>query len=431
MTILREILDFTNAAKDYDGIEALERIKKGAGRRSLYQMANESILVYPVFVPKSLPIESAMMAAKAIEREGTTIIRLVLAANQVQGSANLKDILSQYHNNLKLSSTPSVNDILDISDALDDFSEDAGIDTNIPIGDIQKQLNEDMGNINVFYTHDNCNEQSIENIRFTLDGKLYGTSLTEAPGDSNLAVNNNRAANDLIKGLNDYSKWSSDNKLLDNDVKKSNELIPSTFQVNLMYKGKDGVVIPLSFIIGVKAKLYPLDSDDIITHLVAKNKDMNNFTKLIKATTREISFIKDLLFAVDKAKEDALSNSRKGPASRAWRVLENLATSNKLRRIMGIKNTAMAITTLVISQEMADYIMANFKLNLMNENVITPIMRAYNLMSFVIMDDSTQTASFLFDETSPLYETISYKGLEKEGQNKEKQLLNIIGKMAK
>lgn len=431
MTILKDILDLTNSIKDYDGIEVLEKIKRGTNRRSSYQMANDSTLVFPVLVSRATSITSANMIAKAIERQGTTSIRLVLAANQVQRYSNLKNIISQYHNNLNLSSTPSMNDVLDLSSNLSDLIENANININVPIGNIEEQMNNDKIKLDITYESDNLNENALEDISFIMDKHQYGilkTVLSEAKPYSNLQSPKDYSF--IQKGNKDFIDWVSKNQLVDNDVKKSNELIPTTFQVNLIYF-KDEIQIPMTFMIGVKAKLHLLNSEDIINHLISKDRDINTFMKLIKTVTREIKFFKDFLFCIDKAKNDALNTSRKSKSSKAWRVLETLSKKNKFNRLIGIKNNAMAISTLVITQEEADYIKSEYNLNLLDERVIAPIMRSYNLMAFVIVDDTQEIAHFLYDETSPLYETISYKGLEREGQHKEKQLLNIIGKLSK
>ena len=40
-------------------------------------------------------------------------------------------------------------------------------------------------------------------------------------------------------------------------------------------------------VIGVKAKMYPVDSADIINRIALKHKDKNGLLKFIKSTTRE------------------------------------------------------------------------------------------------------------------------------------------------
>ena len=163
-----------------------------------------------------------------------------------------------------------------------------------------------------------------------------------------------KSRQDLIRG-----------QLLDTDVKKANELIPSMMVVNYI-NASTGEPIPDQMVIGVKAKIYALDSIDIINRIKIKNHDHRGLLKFIKATTREISFFKDFLFAIDKAKVDALSQSRRGSSSKLWKILERRSTKSKIRRAMGRINDASAISTLVITQEEVEYLKKIENINLEN-----------------------------------------------------------------
>ena len=102
------------------------------------------------------------------------------------------------------------------------------------------------------------------------------------------------------------------NMMLDGDVKKANELMPSMMIVNYVCKDDDGQPIPSQFVCGVKCRLIPVDPVDIANRILIKHSDKNVLTNVIRATTGEISFVRDFLFAIDKAKIDAMSQSRKG-----------------------------------------------------------------------------------------------------------------------
>ena len=69
--------------------------------------------------------------------------------------------------------------------------------------------------------------------------------------------------------------------------------MPTLMTVNFVAQSDSGTPFNTFCIVGVKAKLYPVDSADIITRLASKNKDNQGFNKFIRATTREISFWKD------------------------------------------------------------------------------------------------------------------------------------------
>ena len=145
----------------------------------------------------------------------------------------------------------------------------------------------------------------------------------------------------LRSARNDYFK----KQLMDSDVKKANELVPAMLIVNYAVKTDDTKeLLQTSAIIGVKTRLVPLDSFEILQKLVTKNKDKSGLLKLIKATTGETKFIKDFVLAIDKAKIDALAKSKKGSVNPIWKVLERRAAVSDLRKALNQKNDASPIT---------------------------------------------------------------------------------------
>ena len=220
------------------------------------------------------------------------------------------------------------------------------------------------------------------------------------------------------------------NMMLDGDVKKANELMPSMMIVNYVCKDDDGQPIPSQFVCGVKCRLIPVDPVDIANRILIKHSDKNVLTNFIRATTGEISFVRDFLFAIDKAKIDAMSQSRKGSSNKMWKVLERRSNKSKFRRYFSKTNDAAMITTLGISAELAEYIKKENGINLDNVNEVRKIMEGYNLMGFVIIDEAVEADKFLWDTGEGYYETISFNNLERENSGGEyKKALNLMQKM--
>ena len=222
-----------------------------------------------------------------------------------------------------------------------------------------------------------------------------------------------------------YSK-----QVLNTEYKKANELMPTLMVVNFKAKVEGEVVDIDSVVIGVKAKLYPMSSEDIITHVVAKAKDANWVQKFIKASTREISFFKDFLFAIDKAKIDALSLSRKGSANKMWKVLERRAAKSKWNRLMAkATNDSTAITTLMMSQSEIDYIKKEFHIDIADTYNSRILLESYNLLGICIVDESLETAKFMWDTGEDMWETIAFANLERESNdNTYKKVVNLMTK---
>ena len=238
----------------------------------------------------------------------------------------------------------------------------------------------------------------------------------------------------MMKASSEYFK----NQVLDSEYKKANELMPTTMIVNFTIRAeqKDGTYKDASVanaVVGVKAKLYPINSDDVINHLVDKTQSRNWITNFIRATTRETSFIKDFVLAIDKAKIDAMSLSdRKSTSDKMWKVLERRATVSRLKRAMHQPNNASAITTLLISQDEVEYIRKYFNIDMENTRNVVGLFEALNLMGFAIVDESLEVVKFIFDEQSPSWETISFSHLERESSdNTYKKVVNLMTKVAR
>lgn len=231
---------------------------------------------------------------------------------------------------------------------------------------------------------------------------------------------------DIVRNRIDYLK----NQLLDNDVKKPNELVPTTMIVNYITKGENGRPIQSQTVIGVKAKLYPVNSDDVLKRIAIKHVDKNFLIGLIKSTTREISFVRDFLFAIDRAKLDALSQSRKSSSSKLWKVIERRGVKSRWNRTIGSINDATAITSLAITQEEAEYLKKMEDIDVEDPRIIRPIMESYNLMCFCIIDENNEVAKFIFDTGDDIYEEMAFRSLEREDKgNDYKKIINLMSKI--
>ena len=237
---------------------------------------------------------------------------------------------------------------------------------------------------------------------------------------------NRKAAEDILRIQADIMR----NRLVDNDVKKANELVPTLMYVNFISKNDDSKYpIATSMVVGVKAKLYAVDGEDIMNRLKIKYNDKNLLLNLIKVSTREISFFKDFLFCIDKAKIDALSQSRRGSSNKIWKMLERRALKSKIKRMLNMKNDATAITTLCITQDEAEYLRKTEYIDVEDPRVIGRIMDAYNMMGFVIADDAMEICKFMFDTGDWQYEILTYDNLEREQRDNTKKILNLMSKV--
>ena len=223
-------------------------------------------------------------------------------------------------------------------------------------------------------------------------------------------------------------------QLLDSDIKKANELVPSMMVIRYTALGKEigftpgaNVKVVDEFVAGVKARLIGCDSVEIMDRirLALENKvDLKNF---IRATTGEIRFCKDFLLAIDQAKIEAKRNSKLSKTSPIWRALQNRSTKSVFKRISKKTNTAAAITTLVISSEEVNRLNTMYNIDLYNIPKLRQVMEAYNFMEVVIVDEALEVARFLFDNGDKYFQDYSFTALRKEVSESElKKVVNLM-----
>ena len=240
--------------------------------------------------------------------------------------------------------------------------------------------------------------------------------------DASIRQGNAKAMKDIY---DTYGK-----QIVPSDVAKANELVPTMMIINFV-STKGETPITSTAIIGVKARLQYVSSSDMMERLVSKNEDKNGLFSFIKATTGQVSFWKDFVFAIKKAKVDSVATSGKGSSSPVWKMLEHRAIMSKFRRWTGSVNDAAAITSLVFSKEEADYLKKYERMDIMRVNTAHTIMNAYNVMAFIVVDESMEKVHFLFDDGSGSYETMSFSHLERQGNGADgayKKVINLLTK---
>lgn len=221
-------------------------------------------------------------------------------------------------------------------------------------------------------------------------------------------------------------------QLMDSDVKKCNELVPSMIIVrfNIVDPEADNAMVEKQFIAGVKARLIPCDSMEIINKIAAINKTKPSLVNLVRATTGEISLARDFIFAIDQAKIDAKAGTKLSKTSPIWRSLQSRSTRSGMNRLKKNKaNDAGAITTLVLTAEEVNMLKKEYNFDLYNISKAKFVMESYNLMTLVVVDEEIEVARFLLDGEQ-YYQDYSFNSLEREtGDGSYKKVINLISKI--
>lgn len=414
-TVVRDIVDVITSVKDFDEIDWLNQPSSG----SIAKRAANLTLVFPVIVTSNMSISTAILISKAIERKCVALLQILFSSVQLNNTDDLQDYIARFHKNLNLKQRMDLGDFMDLMHDLDE----AG-DITITDRDVYEAVREDMQNINNILSTD-FNPVSINDYKSVPN--VYGEASIMLEKNNNYQQYGDAGTRANMASLKDNVDYYN-KQLLPSDVKKANELMPTTMLVNFTTV-KDTVKVNTTGIVGIKAKLYPVDAMELVARISSKTKERNGLFNLIRATTREISFFKDLAFAIDKAKVDAMYMAKDDNNSRMFKVLERRAAKNRFMKLIK-KNDASAITSLVLSQDDVEYLKKYNDIDMEKSFNARTILESYNLMDIVVVDESLEIAKFMFDDGDGVYETLTFDSLEKESNgNDYKKVINLMSKI--
>lgn len=426
--------------------------------------------VFPVLVSESVSVEQAQMIAKAAERKYVTMFQMLFAASQITDAKSAQSYLKKFHNNITSSldlSDMTVDDVIDFANKLDEEVQTTAL-TNARITEATKAVLEDLA-FNENYTKvlaENLNPVSLNNYKVkTVFGDYKATQVSEA-GDDYYTVedrsdstewegrddNNGNVykqrtntttrrtpitARDRAATLKDKNATLKDKadiiskQIVTTDIKKANEATPSLMIINFVTQadGKDNEIVNTA-VIGVKCVIHYIPSSEMMNRMVLKNTDRRGLLNFIRATTGEIQFFRDFLFAIDRAKIDAVAKTNKGSNSRIWKMLEIRANRSKMNTTARADNAACAaITMLVLSKAEVDIIKQSYRLDLSKASTMLSVMKGYNFIGVAVIDEVNEKVDFLYDDGTKNFETISFMSLEREqGAGEYKKMINTLVK---
>ena len=435
-SIIEDILDGIE-----DGIDELDdlglnflRSNKVLRSGSISKATKDLILVFPHLCTQNISFETARMLTKAIETKAASLLQIAFSAYNITSHSDAVGFISQFHNNIGADKI-SLDTFIDFMDSqYNSLGESYKYLNGIDKATLTKALNE-LKQMD-FYFEEDSSEYSI-NERFVVNETYGKYSITEKSKKivKEAIYDEDEVNVSRLDFKNDKSRFDMfRQQLTTTDVKKANELVPTMMTVNFVTVRRGGdCIVNSTAVIGVKAKLYPASSDDIINKIILKHTDNNVLLKLIKVSTKEISFIRDFLLAIDNAKLTALSTSKNGSdTNRFLKILERRAVYGKVRKKLNIHNSFKAITTITLSKEEADYVKQYHNINLYNPAIIRKIMESLNIMMFIIADDTEESALIIMDSGEDTYEKYSYTHLDRESADGSyKKAINLMSKVVR
>lgn len=480
--ILKDLItDVLDAA---DGTEVGKFIsKKNPSIKSITRANKDLTMTFPVMVSNTVDPASAQLVSRALERKFVTLTQMLLSAISITSSKDAIDHLKNIHSNLDLTSFFDVDDYLAVSQEatanhIFDATEVKAVYEAFrqerlrakPINHLitrpqtpTRPMKEEFGEE---YTKDQLNAlgtalalKDIKDGKHDFSGYFQGRTQVRdarlgqhrAEHERDAAIqqalaNDERARRIVQAGSRRYNRMRQDRDNLqsriddltavrtngishlakDQDYKKANELQPTLLQIQFISTNDNNDPITVDAYVGIKTKIYCVDSADIANHIVSKRSYNFSLYNLIKATSGEIEFWRDFVFAIKKAKIDAVSNTHRGSSSKLWKVLERRALASKINRFMSARNDATAITTLMMSAYDVEMLRKMEDIDISDSRVARKLMDDYNLVGIVIVDDSTESAKIIFDTGDDEYEPYTFKTLKRDDKMDYKQMIQLL-----
>lgn len=475
MSILRDI---NSALKNARGLANDLKIQANTIKgSSLARMSSAATLQFPVIISKSITMDTAQSVSKALERQYASFVQIVISLNphlNLDEDKNMTGYLRKIHQNeigamdllesctnvysdeaygvhLFMSINNGSNGQIVASNKKQLFSVEECLN-HISINNLYKPASITLpvaeSALDYYCKKNNIVMEKAETTEDKIDKATNDFELRKAKTLFDVKVT--KAQNILGNRVDEYNKMKDiarqeiDNKkfeqqikkdeaeyrsraiikLSDNDVKKSNELVPTTLSVSMNVLKGDNSVGNENYVIGVKGLLHPVNSNDMVSNLLDGHKSGNKFFNFIRWTTGEISFIKDLLFNVDGIKEDVVKKYNGG--SHWWTTLKRRKTLAKARNSFG-KNKLLPNASIVCSMEEIMEMKDTYGVDLLEPKNVKRLMDRYFLLGFVVVDEAQELCHFIFDGENN-YQVVSFRGLEKENNSKNdfKEIYKMI-----
>lgn len=383
------ISDLGKLFEKFDGIDIIKKTfgsNKGNinSASSIAKAASNLVLTFPVLVDESVSLNTAQILTRAIEGKALVMLQLLFSAISVQSLKDDEtafDVIGKIHKNLNSD---------DIEDYIQRMETMATNESYEALDHLMKTIREENIAIDTYTFNES-----------------YPAPIDEDANSKSMNDVKNRTTGGFIADIKDT------------DIKKVNNMMPSVLVVKLHNKNSQ---ITTNVAVGVKAKIQYVPQDEVIYRISSKNKDKNMLFNFIRSTTREISFLKDFLFALDKAKLDAIKIQKS--SNSVWKILERRAVRNRVRMFNNDGGYG-GIVSLVISDDTLATLNKeyDFKASISEvENLISQ----YNLLAFFVADDVNERATYLFDDASRQFTTVSYTALEKTDSKDYKKIINLL-----
>lgn len=435
MGILKDIITIANDAGGltadslgdiFDDDEGGRFVRKAepVSYDSIAKQAKKGVMQFPAIASRSLSFENMVMIAKASEKNFAALLQVIFSLNQVTTANSPLEYIEQFHQNTNTTIHGPSDVIGYVFNSMIPETVKSKIHSLVAEGNMTYDQKYNMNTIQSMFLP--------KDPKLVLSMEANSMKIKKVKGNVSIHVDSTATASSGRHSGNGGKSAGIElprNIFTDASMKKANELMPTMMQVRILKESNSGENSTfIDFIVGVKATIHPVDSQDMITHLVSLFQERGKLFNFIKWTTGEISFFKDLLFNIDAIKGE-ISDTRVGKASQWWSVLKNIKAKRKLHSFTR-RNPVLPNAILIMSMEEIEYIKANYGYDLLEDKSGQKIIDGFNILQAVIVDSSSEVAYF-FADGSERWDLVTFKCLERESGNAESQFKNILKAVGK
>lgn len=415
VSVIRDVITDNSDAGSIKTGSVTMRLRE---KKSISRMAMDAIADFVVLVDDQCTLDEGMLIARALEKRFASFLLIAMSMDptvHLGHSGNLTDYVKQFHQNMdtepdfdaKFSlENATVESIATLAESLGKEYEVFATEQTAAImhtiyENVSSQLaNTECARLN-FFVEETLNPKVV-------DGCTRKTKVVqEALGDRREPI-------------------------INTEFKKANDMVPTLLHIVVngrRGKGRNASDNTYDFAIGVKASLHPVSQSAIVLNLVKGLKNDDGFFRFMRWTTGEIKFFKDFLLMVDQLKLDAatMSNNSGNRYFNMGRRRKELASiKNRFS-----KSNLMPNMTLVVTTDCLQKIKDEYGYDITMEGgssqlaLVKKLMNNYFMLGFVIVDQGLNRVHLLIDGDAN-FSTFTYAGLEKEGQQNDKQFKEMM-----
>lgn len=402
--------------------------------KTITRGAKDSTFQFPCLIADSVPLDMANTMSRTLDKVYASFTQTWLSMNSVVDitiNPTPLDYLRKMHQNLKLEG--SLNDLMVDPDDVESYME------KVQDGKYKLYMSKDNSYGVVFNISNKTNRAILESHKELLKEHLSDIDVKpleafyEADDASSVDIvdrfvtaQSSKASIQKQRDIASISNNVQAPKLVDRDIKKTNDMVPLGVQVRLIaVNDKKEFVQYMDFIVGVKTIMHIIQTDDMVDNLKRGIENKSLLFKFLRWTTGEISLIKDIILNLDEIKNDSVRQAGKSPF---FGTLQRLKNKKVGMTNFTVPHAIIPNATVVISSYEADILQSKYGIDIRRDAIVRLLMNNLFLMAFVIMDEGTGTVSVFYDGDQT-YQTYAIETLERDNAMNSNKLGKEIGRM--